>query len=82
MVSDAGQKMEEDKKSGKKMERMNHVVTNTHIEFIDKDHARYYAYWMGVFTSGAVSSAGREVSELVKMNGKWLISVRDVDPKD
>jgi hypothetical protein len=36
---------------------------------------------MGVFTSGKVTSAGREVNELVKINGQWLISVRDVDPK-
>jgi uncharacterized protein (TIGR02246 family) len=83
MVSDARQKRDADTKSGKQMARMFHVVTNPHVEFVDKDHARYYAYWMGVFASGGeVTSAGREVNELVKMNGQWLISVRDVDPKD
>jgi uncharacterized protein (TIGR02246 family) len=82
MVSDARQKLDAENKSGKKVQRMNHVVTNPHIEFIDKDHARYHAYWMGVFASGGVTSAGREVNELVRMNGQWLISVRDVDPKD
>ncbi|NLD38192.1 MAG: nuclear transport factor 2 family protein [Desulfatiglans sp.] len=82
MMKDAGQKMDTAKKNGEKMERMNHVLTNTHIEFVNDDHARFYAYWMGVFTSGKVTSAGREVNELVKINGKWLISVRDVDPQD
>jgi uncharacterized protein (TIGR02246 family) len=83
MVSDARQKLDADNKNGKKTPRMFHVVTNPHIEFIDKDHARYHAYWMGVFASGGeVTSAGREVNELVRMNGQWLISVRDVDPQD
>jgi uncharacterized protein (TIGR02246 family) len=83
MVSDARQKLDAEKKSGKKMARMYHVVTNPHIEFIDKDHARYHAYWMGVFASGGgITSAGREVNELVKLNGQWLISVRDVAPED
>ena len=82
MVSDARQKRDAEDKSGKKAQRMYHVVTNPHIEFIDKDHARYYAYWMGVFASGGVTSAGREVNELLRMKGQWLISVRDVDPQD
>jgi len=83
MILDARQKLDAEKKSDKKMPRMFHVVTNPHIEFIDKDHALYHAYWMGVFASGGdVTSAGREVNELVRINGQWLISVRDVDPKD
>jgi uncharacterized protein (TIGR02246 family) len=82
MVSDAKQKLDAENKSGKKAPRMYHVVTNPHIEFIDKDHARYYAYWMGALASGGTTSAGREVNELVRINGQWLISVRDVDPQD
>ncbi len=82
MVFDAGQRLDAEKEAGEGIERMYHVVTNPHIEFIDKDHARYHAYWMGVFTSGGVTSAGREVNELVRINGQWLIDVRDVDPQD
>jgi uncharacterized protein (TIGR02246 family) len=82
MVSDARQKLDAEK-SDSKRPRMFHIVTNPHIEFIDKNHARYHAYWMGVFASGGdVTSAGREVNELVRINGQWLISVRDVDPQD
>ena len=83
MVSDARQKrLEAEKQSGKKAQRMYHVVTNPHIEFIDKDHARFYAYWMGALATGGTTTAGREVNELVRINGQWLISVRDVDPQD
>ena len=83
MVSDARQKLDAEKKSGKERPRMYHVVTNPWIEFIDKDHARYHAYWMGVFASGGpITSAGREVNELVRLKGQWLISVRDVNPQD
>ena len=83
MVSDARQKSDAGNNSGEKRSRMYHVVTNPHIEFIDKDHARYHAYWMGVFASGGpITSAGREVNELVRLNGHWLISVRDVAPQD
>jgi uncharacterized protein (TIGR02246 family) len=82
MVSDSRQKLEADNKSAKKTPRMYHVVTNPHIEFIDKDHARYYAYWMGALAAGGTTSAGREVNDLVRINGQWLISVRDVDPQD
>ena len=82
MIADARQKMDAENKTGKKMPRMYHVVTNPHIEFIDKDHARYYAYWMGALAAGGTTSAGRELNELVRINGQWLISVRDVDPQD
>ena len=82
MVSDARQKLDAENTSGKKAPRMYHVVTNPHIEFIDKDHARYYAYWMGALAAGGTTSAGREVNELVRINGQWLISVRDVSPQD
>lgn len=82
MVSDAGQQFSAEDNGDQEVDRMYHVVTNPHVEFIDNDHARHYAYWMGVFTSGSVTSAGREVNELVRINGQWLISVRDVDPQD
>jgi hypothetical protein len=82
MISDAGQRRDAGNKDGKPAPRMYHVVTNPHIEFIDKDHARFYAYWMGALAAGGTTSAGCEVNDLVRINGRWLISVRDVDPKD
>jgi uncharacterized protein (TIGR02246 family) len=82
MILDAREKMGAANKGDKKPPRMYHVVTNPHIEFIDKDHARYHAYWMGALAAGGTTSAGREVNELVRINGKWLISVRDVAPQE
>ncbi len=46
------------------------------------------AYWMTVFGAGAqnapprIAAAGREVDELVRVDGHWLIKLRDVSPKD
>ncbi|HEX6997857.1 MAG TPA: nuclear transport factor 2 family protein [Gammaproteobacteria bacterium] len=67
---------------------MYHVITNSHIEFLDADHARYHAYWMTVFgasgegTAPRVAAAGRSVDELVRVDGRWLIRSRDVAPQD
>ncbi|MBN2241112.1 MAG: nuclear transport factor 2 family protein [Acidobacteria bacterium] len=62
--------------------RLYHVVTNPHIEFIDQDRARFHAYWMGALSDKGVTSAGREVNDLVRIDGRWLIDVRDVAPQD
>ncbi|MGH9494767.1 MAG: nuclear transport factor 2 family protein [Candidatus Sulfotelmatobacter sp.] len=75
-------------KSGTKRPPMYHVLTNSYLEFVDKDHAHMEAYWMTVFAQGGpnvpvrVAAAGREVDELVRVNGQWLIKTRDVAPKD
>jgi uncharacterized protein (TIGR02246 family) len=83
MVADAWKKMDAGNEGDKKKPHMYHIVTNPHIEFIDEDNARYYAYWVGVLeTGGEIVTAGREVNELIKINGRWLIRVRDVNPGD
>jgi uncharacterized protein (TIGR02246 family) len=89
MVSDLRQRTADNEaKTKEKRPAMYHVVTNSSIEFVDKDHARFNAYWMTVFASGGanmparVAAAGREIDELVRLNGQWLIKVRDVAPKD
>jgi len=83
MVVDAWAKMAADTKEGdKKKPHMYHIATNQHIVFIDEEHARYHAYWMGVLKTGEIVSAGREVKELVRVDGRWLISFRDVEPED
>ena len=89
MVGDLKKRSAEtETKTGKKPAPMYHVLTNNYIEFIDKDHARMQAYWMTVFgaagegTPPRVAAAGREVDDLVRMNGQWLIKLRDVAPKE
>ncbi len=89
MVADLKkQRAEREAKGEPKRPPMRHIITNSHIEFIDKDHARYHSYWMTVFEGVGrqvkpdVAAAGRGLDELVRVNGKWLIKKRDVQPKD
>jgi len=88
MINDLRQRAAEtEAKSGEKRPAMYHVIANSYLEFVDKDHARLEAYWMTVFaasgpkTPARVAAAGREVDELVRTNGQWLIKSRDVAPK-
>jgi SnoaL-like domain len=73
---------------GQKRPAMYHMEMNSYLEFIDKDHARLQAYWQTVFAGQGttvpvrVAAAGREVDDLVRVNGQWLIQSRDVAPKD
>jgi uncharacterized protein (TIGR02246 family) len=66
---------------------MYHVVMNHTIEFVDKDHARYDAYWTTMFApakqgeSARIAAVGRSVDMLVRVNGRWLIQSRDVAPQ-
>jgi uncharacterized protein (TIGR02246 family) len=65
-----------------------HMDANHTIVFQDKDHATYHSYWITMFPGqGAdkppsVGAVGRGVDELVRVNGKWLIKLRNVTPQD
>ena len=65
---------------------MYHMHANHAITFTDKDHARFDAYYLTARAAGGqdqplqVLAIGRSVDELVRLNGKWLIQVRNVQP--
>ena len=65
-----------------------HMELNHWIEFTDKDHARYHAYYltvagaMGRETPPRLVAAGQSLDEMVRVNGKWLLKTRDVAAKD
>jgi hypothetical protein len=89
MIADLRQRdADNEAKTGAKRPAMYHVIANSYLEFVDKDHAHMEAYWMTVFAQAGpkvparVAAAGREVDELVRLNGQWLIKTRDVAPKD
>ena len=88
LVSDFAKRVAEDKAKGVTRPPMYHMSTDHSITFIDKDHVRYEAYYLTVTAAAGtamparVVAAGREVDEIVRVNGKWLIKVRDVAPKD
>ena len=65
-----------------------HMELNHMIEFLDKDHARYHAYYLTV--SGAMGrdmpprivAAGQSLDAMERVKGKWLLTTRDVAAKD
>jgi hypothetical protein len=89
MISDLRQRAADTEgKTGQKPAPMYHMLLNSELVFPDKDHAHMEAYWMTVFGQAGpnvpvrVAAAGREVDELVRVDGQWLIKTRDVAPKD
>ena len=76
------------KAKGEARPPMYHMEANSWIEFIDKDHARYHSYYLTVVAgSGAntpprIAAAGCSVNHLERVNGKWLIKLRDVAPQN
>ena len=61
-----------------------HMTTDTWIEFIDATHARHHSYWITMRAATAdapagVAAVGVGVDELVKVDGEWLIQVRNVN---
>jgi hypothetical protein len=79
--------LETESKTGQKRLAMYHTSMNPYLEFIDKDHAILRAYWTTIFAGDApntparIAAVGWERNELVRVNGKWLIKVRDTQPK-
>jgi uncharacterized protein (TIGR02246 family) len=67
---------------------MYHMTMDSWIEFVDADHARHHSYWQTVFgpaksgESPRMAAAGRGIDDLVRVNGQWLIKLRDVAPQD
>lgn len=88
IILDVKKRRAESEAKGVASTAMYHVITNSNIEFVDKDHARYYSYWMTMFAaakageSARVAAVGHGVDDIVRVKGKWLIQKRDVQPKD
>ncbi len=86
MVTDLEKGQAERRARGEFVPAMHHVMSNEHVEFVDRDHARIHYYWMTVFAGTPttppprVAAAGRGVDDLVRVEGKWLIQKRNVAP--
>jgi hypothetical protein len=65
---------------------MYHMTANHSITFTGKDRARLDAYYLTARAAGgqdsplSVLAVGRSVDELVRLNGRWLIQTRNVQP--
>jgi hypothetical protein len=66
---------------------MYHMTMDSWIEFVDADHARHHSYWQTVFgpakqgDTPRIAAAGYGIDDLERVNGKWLIKLRDVAPQ-
>ena len=86
MITDLHDRREEQIKKGETPAPMYHMDMNKYVEFTGKDRARHHTYWQTVFGAVGrggqvrVAAAGNAVDDLVKVNGKWLIKVRNVSP--
>ncbi len=86
MIADLKANREKREQAGEAQPPMYHMEMNTYIEFPAKDRARHHSYWETVFGAVGrggqvrVAAAGHAVDDLVKVNGKWLIKVRNVNP--
>jgi len=59
-----------------------HMTADSWIEFIDDTHARHHSYWLTMRKASGDAPAslvavGVGVDELVKVDGEWLIQVRN-----
>jgi hypothetical protein len=90
MITDLQKSAAERAAKGDKQGAMHHIETNDHIEFVTPDHARYHYYWMTVFgaapgsppgSAARIAAVGNGVDDLVRVNGKWLIKMRNVAPE-
>ncbi len=88
MISDLRTRDADAEAKGQKRPAMYHMEMNSYLEFVDKDHARLQGYWQTVFAGQGptvpvrIAAAGREINDIVRLNGQWLIQSRDVSPKD
>lgn len=86
LVADMRKRTVESEAKGQKRPAMYHTSMNEYLEFVDKDHAILRAYWTTTFageTPGSparIAAVGWEKNDIVRLNGKWLIKVRDTQP--
>lgn len=64
-----------------------HMTTDSWTEFTGENTALHHSYWITMTAAAgdqpaSVVAVGRGVDELVKVDGKWLIKVRNVAPQD
>lgn len=61
-----------------------HMTADTWIEFIDDTHARHHSYWLTMAAASGdsparVAAVGVGVDDVVKVDGQWLIRVRNIN---
>ena len=86
MVADLKKSQDDRRAKGETIGAMHHMMANQTIAFSDRDHAKVHYYWQTVFAGKTMTppprmaAAGRGVDDVVRINGTWLISNRNVAP--
>jgi uncharacterized protein (TIGR02246 family) len=87
-VADLKKTREERAAKGEPVGGTLHMTANHHIAFNGPDSATVHSYWITMFpgsgaeTPSRVGAVGRAEDQLVRVDGKWLIKVRNVAPQD
>jgi len=89
MVADIGKGHDERRAKGEKI-TMRHFTMNQYLEFTGPTTARYHYYHQTIFGTGGekspdparIAAAGNGVDDLVKVDGQWLIKLRNVAAAD
>ena len=88
MIADMKASQEARRAKGEHIGAMHHMMSNQTITFIDRDHAQVNYYWQTIFADRTLNppprlaAAGRGRDDVVRVNGKWLIQLRNVAVKD
>ena len=88
MIADMRQGQAADQAKGVRRPAMYHMTANHAIRFVDRDRARVDAYYLTAFGAAGentplrIAAVGRSVDELVRVDGRWLISSRNVSPQN
>jgi uncharacterized protein (TIGR02246 family) len=87
MVADLKKGRAERKAAGESVPGLYHMTADSHIEFVDRDHARVHTYWLTVYGAEGrdkpprLAASGRGVDEVVRVDGQWRLKVRNVAPE-
>lgn len=87
-VADLKASREERRANGQNPGGTLHMTANHRIEFTGPDSATVHSYWITIFPSAGpenpvrLGAAGRAEDQLVRVDGKWLIKVRNVGLTD
>ncbi|RYD89346.1 MAG: nuclear transport factor 2 family protein [Sphingomonadales bacterium] len=89
MIADLKKGHDDRRAKGEKI-AMRHFTMNQYLEFTGPATARYHYYHQTVFGTGGekspdpakIAAAGNGVDDLVKIDGQWLIKLRNVSAPD
>lgn len=86
MITGMEESMRPRRESGAVAGNMHHIMSNQTIEVLSPTRARVHYYWQTVFGGPGVTPAprvaavGNGVDDVVKVDGRWLIMSRNVQP--